>query len=202
MRTVLFYLLMLFGFNLIAQTASLKGKITAGGKGVPGASIYCQAYGIGTSTDDKGNYILNKLPAGKIDLTISALGYQTITKKIAVFAGENNSLNLKLQEITNELEEVILVDHHTGITRQSPYNISSISLKGIEKKGSPLGVMGTLKEVPGVYGAEFGHGIVKPFIRGLGFSRIVTIYQGNKLENHQWGADHGLGINDLGIKRA
>jgi iron complex outermembrane receptor protein len=33
----------------------------------------------------------------------------------------------------------------------------------------------------------------------LGFSRIVTIFQSNKLENHQWGADHGLGLNDLGV---
>jgi iron complex outermembrane receptor protein len=35
----------------------------------------------------------------------------------------------------------------------------------------------------------------------VGFSRVVTLFQGNKLENHQWGADHGLGINELGIGR-
>src|SRR5690606_2100779 len=47
---------------------------------------------------------------------------------------------------------------------------------------------------------ELGPGIVKPFIRGLGFSRVVTLYQNNKLENHQWGQDHGLGLNGLGVR--
>ena len=89
-----------------------------------------------------------------------------------------------------------------GLTERTPYNISTLDAKDISMKSSPSGVMGLIQQEPGVNAAEMGHGIVKPFIRGLGFSRVVTVYQGNKLENHQWGADHGLGINDLGIASA
>lgn len=202
MKALTLLALILFSLNLQAQTASIGGTITAGKKRISDAHIYVLTIKSGTITDEEGNYFMKEIPSGKIVLTISALGYKTITREVFIASDDHQILNFNLNELSNELEEVILVDHHTGITRQSPYNISSINLKGIENKGNPLGVMGILKEVPGVYGAEFGHGIIKPFIRGLGFSRIVTIYQGNKLENHQWGADHGLGINDLGVKRA
>jgi iron complex outermembrane receptor protein len=97
------------------------------------------------------------------------------------------------------LDEVVIIDRQTGLNSKTPFSFAPVRLNRIESKSSPSGVMGVLREVPGVYGAEFGQGIVKPFIRGLGFSRVATIYQGNKLENQQWGADHGLGINDLGI---
>lgn len=89
-----------------------------------------------------------------------------------------------------------------GLSNVTPYAVHEIPMKSIERVGHPSGVMGHLRDEPGIYGAEMGQGIVKPFIRGLGFSRVVTIYQGNKLENQQWGADHGLGANDLGIARA
>lgn len=93
--------------------------------------------------------------------------------------------NFSLSISKTKLKEIPIVDEQTRLTRRTPYNISSIKMNDLDNKGNPGGVMGKLKEVPRVYGAEFGPGIVKPFIRGLGFSRIVTIYQGNKLENHQ-----------------
>ncbi|MCC5918983.1 MAG: TonB-dependent receptor [Cryomorphaceae bacterium] len=98
-----------------------------------------------------------------------------------------------------ELAPATIFDKQTGLADDTPYQIERVSLQPIEFRSNPSGVMGQLRQIPGVNGAEMGHGIVKPFIRGLGFSRVVTIYQGNKLENHQWGADHGLGISDLGV---
>ena len=108
---------------------------------------------------------------------------------------------ISLTSVEN-LQETLVYDRQTGLANKTPYNVQSLSLRGIEQKSHPSGVMGQLRDVPGVYGAEMGQGIVKPFIRGLGFSRVVTVFQGNRLENHQWGADHGLGVNDLGLANA
>lgn len=102
----------------------------------------------------------------------------------------------------NILDETVVYDRQTGLANRTPYNVTNVSLRGIELKSHPNGVMGHLRDQQGVYGAEMGQGIVKPFVRGLGFSRVVTVFQGNKLENHQWGADHGLGVNDLGVSAA
>lgn len=186
---------------LHAQQAVITGTVTSGGEPLPYAHVFIKSIDKGTTADEEGFYELQQIPDGRISLTVSAVGYETLTTSFYVTGTDHITADFTLDAVADKLEEVVIMDELTGLTRRSPYNISGISLRGIENKGNPLGVMGLLKEVPGVYGAEFGHGIVKPFIRGLGFSRIVTIFQGNKLENHQWGADHGLGINDLGVSR-
>ncbi|QED38579.1 TonB-dependent receptor [Antarcticibacterium arcticum] len=199
MRFLIIFLLI--GLKGFTQTAGIQGKITSGKDPVSFASISIAATQLGTFSNENGSFHLTNIPEGKHLLRISAIGFETVTREITLKDKQLLDLDIKMEEASNILEEVLIVDSQTGLSRRTPYNISSIQISGIENKGNPNGMMGVLREVPGVYGAEFGHGIVKPFIRGLGFSRIVTIYQGNKLENHQWGADHGLGINDLGIRQ-
>ncbi|MGM0933561.1 MAG: TonB-dependent receptor [Bacteroidota bacterium] len=198
MRYLIIVLLIFCGNISTAQTIS--GKVgDKSGEPVALANIYLEDSKKGTTTGKDGKYILRNIKRGSYQLVISAMGYKTIKKGITI--SEDQIINVTLEESKDQLDEILIVDTQTGLTRKTPYNVSTISMQGIENKGNPNGMMGSLRELPGLYGAEFGQGIIKPFIRGLGFSRVVTIYQGNKLENHQWGADHGLGINDLGVKR-
>ncbi|TDN87328.1 iron complex outermembrane receptor protein [Salegentibacter sp. 24] len=201
MRTSLIIILIFTASPNFAQLGELSGKITSEGKPVAFANIYIEEENLGTTADKNGYFLLNNIPMGNHIIEISAMGYKEQSRMISVTEEKNDVLNFNLIKSPSELDEIVILDTQTGLTRRTPYNVTSISMQGIENKGHPSGLMGKLREVPGVYGAEFGQGIVKPFIRGLGFSRVVTIYQGNKLENHQWGADHGLGINDLGIKK-
>ncbi len=201
MRFVIMFLFLLMGLEGFTQAAGIKGKITSGKEPVSFASISFAATQLGTFSNENGIFQLSNIPVGRYKLQVSAIGFEPEIREIVLNEGQLLDLDINMEVASNILEEVLIVDSQTGLSRRTPYNISSIQISGIENKGNPNGMMGVLREVPGVYGAEFGHGIVKPFIRGLGFSRIVTIYQGNKLENHQWGADHGLGINDLGIKQ-
>lgn len=198
MRYLIIVLLIFCGKITSAQNIS--GKVEDEyGKPIALANIYLEGTISGTTTGKEGKYILRNIKKDTYRFVVSAMGYKTFKKKISI--SEDQVINIILKESKDQLDEILIVDTQTGLTRKTPYNISSISMQGIENKGNPNGMMGSLRELPGLYGAEFGQGIIKPFIRGLGFSRVVTIYQGNKLENHQWGADHGLGINDLGVKR-
>lgn len=200
MKYVFPILLFLLAGQINAQESSLSGKVTSNGEPVPFANIYLEELNIGTTSNANGEYVIKNIPVGNQHVVVSAVGFKKLERQIT-FNGQQLQEKFSLEIATTKLNEILIVDKQTGLTRRTPYNIATIKMNGIEDKGNPGGIMGILKEVPGVYGAEFGHGIVKPFIRGLGFSRIVSIYQGNKLENHQWGADHGLGINDLGIKK-
>lgn len=199
-KPFLILLLIIISGSCFSQAHSLSGIVTSEGLPVPFANIYIEDTNIGTTTNEQGEFLLEKIPRDHKKLIISALGYKTLKTAIPATSQESPH-RFTLEVSSDQLGEILIVDEQSGLTRKTPYNISTINMQGIENKGNPNGMMGVLREIPGVYGAEFGQGIVKPFIRGLGFSRIVTIYQGNKLENHQWGADHGLGINDLGIKR-
>src|SRR5690606_6037827 len=45
-----------------------------------------------------------------------------------------------------------------------------------------------------------GHGIGKPEIRGFSSNRVLTYTRGVRLENPQFGDEHGIGINEAGIE--
>lgn len=192
---ILFFLLPLFSMG---QTAQVKGVVTSTGMPVPGASIYLLNTNFGITSNSRGEFSL-RIPTGTHILIVSSIGYTQKQREITVKEGEIIFIDFNLETAEELLNEVIV--KQPGLGQRTPYNTTVVNFTGVSLKGNTQGIMGNLKMIPGLAGAEFGQSIAKPFIRGLGFSRIVTLYQGNKLENHQWGADHGLGVNDLGISR-
>jgi iron complex outermembrane recepter protein len=46
-----------------------------------------------------------------------------------------------------------------------------------------------------------GPAISKPFIRGLGYNRVITMNDGVRQEGQQWGDEHGIEIDDYSIQR-
>ena len=186
-----------YGQNL---TSNITGKVQSQGELLEASLVFIAKLNKAAFTDASGRYELKDIPPGNYTIEAHYLGCQDFSKEIIVEGKRDIIVDIDLTPSGLLLNEIVVVDEQSGLTNQTPYNIASISAKSIELKGNPAGLMGMIRAEPGVYGAELGQGIVKPFIRGLGFSRVVTIYQANKLENHQWGADHGLGLNDLGVK--
>ncbi|HZH69738.1 MAG TPA: TonB-dependent receptor [Flavobacteriaceae bacterium] len=198
---------MLMSVFLLATTLSfaqqnthlLRGVVSSNDKPVAFANVFFKDSSIGTQTDENGVFFL---PVSKENtvLIVSVMGYHTVEIEIQSNQFINNTIHIQLKENFTELDAIVLLDKQSGLTRRTPYAVSSLNLQDITQNSNPGGIAGSLKDISGINGAEMGPGIVKPFIRGLGFSRVVTIYQNNKLENHQWGQDHGLGLNTLGVK--
>ena len=59
-----------------------------------------------------------------------------------------------------------------------------------------------VKGVPGVTAVTTGPNVSKPFIRGLGYNRVLTLYDGLRQEGQQWGDEHGIEVDEYGISRA
>ena len=57
----------------------------------------------------------------------------------------------------------------------------------------------SISKLPGVTILSTGPGISKPSIRGLSYDRVVVYSQGVRLENQQWGDEHGIGVSTSGI---
>lgn len=185
--------------SLYAQSNKLEGTVSFENSPLELANVTINELKIGVSTDRKGIFSLGSIPEGTFVVEVSILGFETIKEKMTFKNGQVIKKRFEMTPSDMSLDEVVVVDIQSGLNTRTPYSIAKIDAKGIEKKGNPSGIMGLVMDDPAVYGAEMGQGIVKPFIRGLGFSRVVTIYQSAKIENHQWGADHGLGLNDLGV---
>ncbi len=152
-----------------------------------------------TYTDPKGNFSFQKLIPGKYIMRISLMGYQTITKEITV---PGNAIFLLSQKET-ELEQVV-VTAVSGSTKMktTPIAITVVTQKEINRNSGSNIIDALLKSVPGMSAITTGPNISKPFIRGLGYNRVLTLYDGMRQEGQQWGDEHGIEIDGYGIAKA
>ncbi len=95
-------------FILLSSTGSsqrtIKGRVVndATGAVVPGSSVFISNTSKGTISDNAGHFELNDVPAGKHELIISSIGYET---NVFSFSDEQLPLQLKI-ELTVKVKEL------------------------------------------------------------------------------------------------
>ena len=145
--------------------------------------------------NENGTFIITNLAPGKYLIEVTAKDFETKTFTIQLI--ENFPLTIELYEFHRHLDKVI-VSNYGVLQGDNITNIESHKLEdlnGIET--SNLG--DALNNIPGVTQSGIGNGVKKPVIRGLSSSRIVTYVNNLRIQNQQWGEDHGLPITSLGI---
>ena len=55
--------------------------------------------------------------------------------------------------------------------------------------------------MPGVSTLTTGPNVSKPIIRGLGYNRVLTLFDGVRQEGQQWGDEHGIEVDQFLIDR-
>lgn len=86
--------------------------------------------------------------------------------------------------------------------KQFPQSINVVT-KNILFNTSTTNIIESLsKTVPGFNAVTSGPAVAKPFIRGLGYNRVLTINDGIRQEGQQWGDEHGIEIDDYNIQKA
>ena len=99
---------------------------------------------------------------------------------------------------TVELDEVVLSLPFNQTLGKSVIKVDKINFNTMNPILKEY-ISKSISRLPGVSIVSTGPGISKPSIRGLSYDRVVTIYQGVRLENQQWGDEHGMGISTSGI---
>lgn len=100
--------------TLQAQSSTVKGQVidAQNGKVVINANIYVASsdtdFSTGAASDSLGNYRIKKLSAGRYQLKITAVGYQSTKKEITIQADEVRTLDITLQPTTYELNEIVV----------------------------------------------------------------------------------------------
>jgi len=97
-----------------------------------------------------------------------------------------------------ELDEVILSLPFNQDKGKSVIKVEKINLNNINPILRSY-ISKSLSRLPGISLITTGPGIAKPSIRGLSASRVIIYSQGVRLENHQWGDEHGVGVSTSGI---
>ena len=130
MKTIVFCICFLFTSTLtLAQQATFKGKISAEGKPVLGADVILRKGQEvkGTSSQASGDYQV-KVPAGTYKLTISSVGFKTITQDISLTENEVLSKNFSLEKDLLEIDQVVVTATRNIIPQyKSPVVVSKVT---------------------------------------------------------------------------
>ncbi len=180
---------------------NLKGKITAQetNASLHKASVYFTDFKTSFLTDLNGDFLAMDLKSGNYTLEISYEGYQSVLLKITL--PQDTLLNISLQESVKELHEVVI----TGMSRSTEIKMSPIIVKSISfdelNENNATNLIDALRTIPGINQISTGSSISKPVIRGLGYNRVISLYNGMRQEGQQWGDEHGIEIDEYSVDK-
>lgn len=197
-----FLLVTISSICAVAQNGSVKGKVSNNGQPVAFASVMITRTKLGATTGNDGEYWIKHIPAGTYKIAVSAIGFETKHITVTINKSAVALLDIMLKEDISKLNEVVV----TGVTRRTTIRKSPIPVSVVTKNDMDVNVNNNiidavLKEVPGLSALTTGPNISKPFIRGLGYNRVLTMYDGMRQEGQQWGDEHGIEIDQYGIER-
>ncbi len=121
MRKILFFLLLINNF-LVAYNQIIKGTILdkENGDKITGAAVYFNGTFAGTYSDNKGNFQLDVSKSPSIPLSISALGYNSVTMNSF---STTDSIIIYLTSKTFDLGEVVISERSLARERKSNLKI-------------------------------------------------------------------------------
>jgi iron complex outermembrane recepter protein len=197
MKIYIQVLLIMGCISLNAQNSISGTIIDTNNTPLYGVEVYSTLLHKGTTTDSQGNFSLKDIPTGNIDLTFRSLGYKTVQKKIST-TNQNDHLQVILEESSFQIDEIIVATPFNKLQSENVMKVERLTAKSLQKSGATTLVEG-ISQIAGVTQISTGSSIGKPVIRGLSGNRVLVYTQGIRLENQQFGDEHGLGINEAGI---
>lgn len=200
------FLLLLFAiasFGVSAQDRVITGTVKDANskQPLPYCNVFILHTSVGTTTDVKGNFKMNVPSAiSSPKLIVAFTGYKTDT---VILIPIQNNYPIFLNLTQSSLSEVVVTGvSKTTLIRENPISIVSISPKAIEQTTESNIIDVLVKNTPGLNAVKTGPNISKPFIRGLGYNRVLTLYDGIRQEGQQWGDEHGIEVDAYNIYRA
>ena len=174
-----------------APAGTITGRVTDSA-GPPLAAVRIEVVEMNrpTVTAENGAYRLVNLPTGSYAITFTAIGYRPAVRRVTVADGDL-VLDVVLVRSVVEIAPIQVTASPlatTSLTSPQPVSVLSGEDLRLGQRAS-LGAM--LETQAGVRNFSTGSGIGKPVIRGLSSNRVLVLADGQRLENQQWGDEHG-----------
>ncbi len=186
-------------FSLVSLGQSFEGKVVdkKTKEVIPYARISIESLHLNATTDSLGTFRFDQLPTAFVEFKVTAFDYRPALVKINIPTTNSALFELTAQHIL--LDEVIVTASEGKLRNENITSIEYRSKNSLFESGATT--MGeALNLMAGVQQATIGVGIAKPVIRGLGGMRVVSYWSGLRIENQQWGDDHGMGASEVGLQ--
>lgn len=146
--------IILLPFSLLAQEASLRGRIfdKFSNEPLPFVNVIVSGTTLGTVTDLDGNFQLFGIKPGFIRIETSFVGYKpAISAEIEVSSAKTAYIEIGMEEKKTELEEVTVTASPFRKTEESPVSLRTIAIGEIENSpGANRDISKVIQSFPGV----------------------------------------------------
>lgn len=183
------------------QHFTIQGTVTnEDGKPLEDITIALEGFDTLVFTDDKGSFFLDSVPRGEHTLLVDwfstdFISFDFILERDTIFTDP-----FIVKDKSVYLDEVV-------VTEKAPVRESIESLPALEINADEIrkeiggSLIQSLEKIPGIKSINIGSSNAKPLIRGLGFNQVAVVENGIKHEGQEWGADHGLEIDQYNVDR-
>lgn len=132
----------------------VKGRVydIKNNEGVPFVNVVVYRTTIGVATDENGNFRLENVPLGFVQLEVSSLGYKTkVSEEFMVNTSVARTVNVGVEESSTVLEQATVKASPYRKTVESPVSIQRIGIAEIEKNpGGNRDISKVVQSMPGV----------------------------------------------------
>ena len=164
--------------------------------GLSFAEVWLPELERGAVTDVDGRFQIEGLCAGTYLVRVMHLGCEPVERRVVL--QRSMEMDFRLEHHVEELRELEVVrerpDENVGAAKQE------LGKDDMEMgAGRDLATM--LSVIPGVTVLSSGPTIAKPMIQGLTGNRILTLNQGVRQEDQQWGTEHAPNLDPFSSDR-
>lgn len=179
-KSILLLLILSFPATIFPQKGEIKGQVVnqRNNEPIEFAGIQIQGTTIGTTSDEKGSFILSDVNPGFVRLIVSFLGFETtISSEVQVQGNQTTFVDIYLPESSVQLQEVSIRPNYNVKRIESPISVISVGVQEIEKgAGVNRDISKVIQTLPGV-------GVTDPnrndlIVRGGGPSENVFYLDG------------------------
>ncbi len=163
---------------------------------LPNATVLLLPDSVYSLTDADGNFRFDGIGPGQYTLEVRYLAHSTERNEFS-YSGAPLNLSFSLTYDTERLGEVIVEGEH-GHAEEVLRNVHLA--EGFVEMETKAALAQSLDRIAGIASINVGVGVSKPVIRGLSNNRIIVLTDNVKQEGQQWGADHGLEVDQYDVE--
>lgn len=199
MRTALALLTLLLAVPASGQGARVEGRVTAGGEGVPYATVRLGDGQGGTASDAGGRFALDLPEAGAVALRISAVGYETAERRVEAAPGQTVRLDVELAPVAVRTAQVVVTGTRTADALEDVAIPTTVVTAERAEADGALRLGDVLQTLPGVdLTADFGAGVQ---IQGLDPSYTLVLIDGEPIVGRTAGTLDLTRVSTSGLDR-
>ena len=163
---------------LCAQESSVKGLIINDNDQTPihGADVYLEKLAIGTISQVDGQFLLNNIPYGEIDIRVSMIGFKDVKRTLVLDKDSYDLGKVSMLRDTIKINEIFVDAHHTLQPHDFGSNINFSGEEYHQNLQSTLAM--TLEQETGLSIQSMGQATAKPVLRGCTGDRFLLTENG------------------------